>query len=128
MRGANKFCRTFKETQQIGRFYLVVASHARGPTFRIFILPDGEKAKPNGGSNAPLNDNAVEVYGIVSGQPGWTESYGWLHKGKWQNDFIALYEERKKRNETVAEQTTKHKEDKQSEEDLRIKGLLELYR
>ena len=28
-------------------------------------------------------DNCLEVYGIVSGQPGWTEEYNWIHKGKW---------------------------------------------
>lgn len=37
----------------------------------------------------PLN-GAVEVYGIISGNPGWTEEYGWLRKGPWVKDFELL--------------------------------------
>jgi len=37
-----------------------------------------------------LNEDAVEVYGVVAGQRGWTERYGWLHLGQWQVDFHEL--------------------------------------
>jgi len=90
MEGADRYCRAFKENVQLGRFFLVPSSHARGDTFHLYILPEGEKAIPNGRSNAPLNKDRVEVYGIISGQPGWTEKYGWLHKGKWVEDFEAI--------------------------------------
>lgn len=98
MKGADEYYDLFKETHQKGKLYFVVSSHARGKTFRVFIIPNGEKARPNGCSNAPLNKDKVEVYGVVSGQCGWSEAYGWLHKGPWQDDFnayvIALKEEK----------------------------------
>ena len=90
MKGADEFTRLFRENQQHGRLALVPGSHARGDTFRIFVLPDGEAAQWNGRNNAPLNHGAVEVYGVVDGIPGWTESYGWLHNGPWCVDFRAL--------------------------------------
>ena len=87
MKGAREYNKLFKKTHQKGRLFFVVGSHARGGTFRVYILPEGEEAKQNGSSNPPLNSGCVEVYGVVNGQPGWTESYGWLHKGAWQVDF-----------------------------------------
>jgi len=102
MKGADEYCKAFKRTQQIGRLYLVVSSHARGDTFNIYVLPEGEEAKPNGSCNPPLNKDAVEVYGAVSGQRGWTETYGWKHHGKWVDDFNEMYEERKAQNEEEA--------------------------
>lgn len=95
MKGASEYVRYF-ETGQHGRLYIVCGYHARGSTFRIFVLPKGEAAIPNGDSNPPLNKDAVEVYGITGGQPGWTETYGWLHKGKWQENFNRLLTERKR--------------------------------
>jgi len=64
-------------------------------TFEIQLLPDGESAIPNGSNNLCLNDNAVLIYGVISGQPGWTESYGWLYEGKWMEDFYKLVAEKK---------------------------------
>jgi hypothetical protein len=92
MIGAKEYAELF-ETGQHGRLYLVSGRHARGRTFQIFILPEGEEAIQNS-DNAPLNKDAVEVYGVVHGQPGWNESYGWLYEGKWETDFIQLAKER----------------------------------
>jgi len=91
MKGATEYAYLFK-TGQYGRLYLVSGSHARGKTFRIQVLPEGEVARGNGSGNNCLNKDAVEVYGVVSGQPGWTEVYGWLHQGKWVNDFEKMVE------------------------------------
>lgn len=93
MRGAREYANMFK-TGQYGRLYLVSGSHARGNTFHIFVLPPNEPAIPNHG-NAPLNTAAIEVYGIINGQPGWTENYGWLHEGRWIEDFGILCAARK---------------------------------
>lgn len=127
MKGADKYCTLFKETQQINRLYLVVAEHARGKTFHIFVLPKDEKAIPNGSMNAPLNKDAVEVYGVVAGNPGWTESYGWLHNGSWQDDFKNLVNKRIEvvieANETVKDLAEKNKE----QEAIRIRTLLNTY-
>jgi len=94
MKGAREYASLFK-TGQHGRLYFVSSSHARGKTFRIYVLPEGEEAIPNGDCNAPLNPNGVEVYGPVSGQCGWTENYGWIHNGKWVDDFNLIVEKRK---------------------------------
>lgn len=94
MKGANEYAQLF-ETGQYGRLYLVSGSHARGLTFSIFVLPDGVEAIPNGQNNPPLNHDAIEVYGATSGHLGWTETYGWLHDGGWQNDFLKMVFERK---------------------------------
>lgn len=93
MEGANEYAKLFT-TGQYGRLYLVSGSHARGKTFHIYVLPKGEDAIPNG-PNGPQNKDAVEVYGIVGGQPGWTEKYGWLHEGRWIADFDALVSARR---------------------------------
>jgi hypothetical protein len=89
MVGARQYAELF-ETGQYGKLYIVSGSHARGKTFHIFVLPEGEQAIPNGSNNPPLNKDAVEVYGVTEGQPGWTEKYGWLHHGKWEDDFAEL--------------------------------------
>jgi len=62
--------------------------------FRIQILPKDEEAIPNGKQNLCLNKNAVEVYGVIGGNPGWTERYGWIHKGKWVDDFQIMVNDR----------------------------------
>lgn len=91
MKGADKYTAVFKEAVQIGCLYILPHYHARGDTFRIYVLPEGVEVIENGGTNPPLNDNFVEVYGVISGQLGWTEEYGWLHTGKWIDDFEKIY-------------------------------------
>lgn len=89
MNGAREYSKLFK-TGQYGRFYIVSGSHARGKTFHIYVLPEGETAISNGQHNGPLNKDAVEVYGITGGQPGWTEAYGWFKEGLWIEEFNDL--------------------------------------
>lgn len=96
MKGANEYCKVFLKAEQIGRLYILPSSHARGCTFRIFVLPENETVIENAGINPPLNKDSIEVYGAVSGQLGWTEEYGWKHKGKWVEDFNAEYKKRVK--------------------------------
>ncbi len=93
MNGARKYAGLFK-TGQYGRLYVVSSSHARGSTFHIWVLPENERGLANGTCNGPRNANSVEVYGVTGGQPGWTETYGWLHEGKWQKDFWSLVKEK----------------------------------
>jgi len=89
MQGAREFAKLFK-TGQYGKLYIVSGNHARGRTFQIQILPKDEVAIPNGENNLCLNKDAVEVYGVTGGNPGWSESYGWLHRGPWEKDFKKL--------------------------------------
>lgn len=84
----------FIDTGQYGRLWVTSGSHARGKTLFIFVLPEGEEGKWNGSGNPPTNKNAVKVYGVVGGQYGWTEKYGWLHHGKWEKDFMKLAEQK----------------------------------
>lgn len=126
MKGAREFSELF-ETGQYGRFYIVSGSHARGRTFHIQILPEGEKAVANGSQNLCANSNAVEVYGIVSGNPGWTETYGWLHEGKWCEDFETLVSEREKEIELRSKSFEELKEKRQKAESDRVASLLSQY-
>ena len=94
MQGAREYAKLIP-TGQYGKLYCTSGTHARGRTFHIQVLPKGESAIPNGNNNTCINVDAVEVYGIIGGNPGWSESYGWLHQGKWQGDFRDLLESRK---------------------------------
>ena len=79
MVGANEYAGLFK-TGQYDKLYIESGHHARGKTFHIYVVEGNKK---------------VEVYGITGGHPGWTETYGWLHEGAWQNDFETLLQTRK---------------------------------
>lgn len=126
MQGAREYATLF-QTGQHGRLYLVSSSHARGKTFRIFVLPEGEDAKPNGPHNALLNGDAVEVFGIVGGQPGWTETYGWLYAGRWQEDFAALVDARKAELAAAANGKAATLLQREEEEAARVHALLATY-
>lgn len=90
MRGAREYARLF-DSGQYGRLYISPGHHARGLTFNVWVLPEGEVVREGG---YPSQD-AVEVYGIIGGQPGWTEYYGWLRDGPWKKDFEALVAKRR---------------------------------
>jgi hypothetical protein len=126
MKGAREYSNLFK-TGQYGKLYLVCGDHARGKTFRIFVLKEGIEAIPNGYCNAPLNEDTVEVYGVVSGNPGWTESYGWLHEGPWQDDFIKMVNTEKDRIKLENEKHLSEKELKELKEKEHEHDLLSLY-
>ena len=92
MKGADEYYDLFKgRSQQFGRLYLQASKHARGKCFEIKMMPEGMI----GSGDSVSGHNVVEVYGVVSGQRGWTEAYGWIHKGKWQDDFFAIVERKK---------------------------------
>lgn len=93
MKGARSYAEAFK-TGQYGRMYITSGHHARGKTFEIQILPKGAEAEHNGDSNQCLNKDTVTVYGTLGGQPGWTEYYGWIHKGPWVEEFEEMYRKR----------------------------------
>lgn len=115
------------ETGQYGRLYITSSRHARGETLRIQVLPEGQKAKPNGSMNLCTNKDAVLVYGVISGNPGWTEEYGWLHHGPWKDDFYNLVKEKQEALEKdKAEREARIKAKKKSEEE-RINNLLSNY-
>ena len=123
MKGAGEYAKFFHGEEQHGKLYIQRGSHARGATLHIWVLPSSEKLK---GSIYNCKE-AVEVYGITSGQPGWTETYGWLHNGKWQEDFQKIFELKKKKAEQSMKYLALRKEEKIKEMLLRTKKLLEKY-
>lgn len=126
MIGARRYARLFK-TGQYGCFYIVSGTHARGSTFRIQLLPAGDKAFQNGSQNDCLNTNSVLVYGVVSGNPGWTETYGWIKEGPWVKDFESLVKtmELREKEKAVAGKEKAEKLKKEREESER--KIMEAY-
>lgn len=120
MNGARGIAELFSSCEQVGRLLIMSGSHARGRTLHVYVLPEGF-AQPQG---VFPGSNAVEVYGITGGQPGWTETYGWLMDGPWRTDFEQLVAERrdaaaKRRNAEAAA-----KADAAIAERERVKALL----
>ena len=126
MQGAREYASLFK-TGQYGRLYIVSGEHARGKTFRIFVLPANEAAQQNGPGNAPLNPEAIEVYGVISGNPGWSEVYGWIHEGKWKNDFSRMIMARKSDLQKEAERIAENEAALRKGVEARISELLATY-
>jgi len=126
MQGAREYAKLIP-TGQYGRLYCTSGTHARGRTFRIQVLPKGEKAIENGPSNLCINEDAVEVYGIIGGNPGWSEWYGWLHLGKWQDDFMVLVNSKKREYEQKKAEEEKQKTDAHMKEADREARLLSNY-
>jgi len=75
-----------------GRLYISTGEHARGKTMQVFVMPENIEYRDN---NKPKLNDAVCVYDAVSGQRGWTETYGWTKEGKWQDDFKKIVDEAK---------------------------------
>ena len=113
MKGAREFARLFA-TGRYGRLSIRSGQHARGYYFHIFVM-------------AASGEDAVEVYGVTSGQPGWTETYGWLHRGKWEEDFMKLVEERKVAILAAVAEETKEKLEAEAKRHQREKELLSTY-
>lgn len=126
MKGAREYASIFS-TSRHGKLALVSGSHARGKTFHIYVLPadvsENYFSYPMGDVMPWRIEGAVEVYGVVSGQPGWTESYGWLHRGPWVEDFEKLVEQRKAE---LSERERKRLIEKQEAEDAETQRKLDL--
>jgi len=131
MQGARGYAELF-ETGQYGRFWIRSGSHARGRTFEIWLLPaDHTVASIRPGdlhvTQAPELSKAVQIYGITGGQPGWTETYGWLHTGKWQEDFeVLVCQKIKEKNDKESARAAAEEKARVAEEQ-RKKSLLDSY-
>ncbi len=123
MTGAAEYCKYFKKTEQFGKLFIDPSYHARGRTIHVWVLPSEEKIT----GSIHVNKGAVEVYGITGGQPGWTETYGWLHEGPWQEDFQKLVNSKKLELEAKEKSTAASTVESAKREDDRIKDLLAQY-
>ena len=118
MNGAREYAELFK-SGQYGRFYIESGRHARGRYFHLWLLPSD--APIDGGPRG--RGDTVEVYGITGGQPGWTETYGWLYRGKWEQDFDELVKCQKDKVAAFAAEQ-KQRRDALEEIELRRKTVL----
>lgn len=123
MNGAREYAKLFPGTNQRGRLLLVAGAHARGLTFHIYVLPEGFDFHTHGKTSY----DRVEVYGIIGGNPGWTETYGWLRQGPWKQDFEKIVDEQKERNKAREEQEAADKQEVENARQSRINQLLSTY-
>jgi hypothetical protein len=124
MKGADEYYDLFNgKSQVIGRLFLQFHKHARGKCFEMFVIPEG--GEPNIYGHAPFG--SVEVYGMTGGQRGWTETYGWLHKGKWQDDFKALVSDRYAGLEVAKADIAKAENRNETATQKRVSGILATY-
>lgn len=123
MQGAREYAKWVKNPVQIGRLYLLPGRHARGKTFRIYVLPHGEDVQEHG-PNPPLNKDAVEVYGVVGGNPGWSEWYDWKFTGQWILDFKEIINDLKvKEADARSKEEADAERERQAEEERQYKLL-----
>jgi len=127
MKGADDYANVFNKPEQVGRLYLLPGNHARGKTFHIYLLPDDEAAVAEYKQNPPTNGDRVEIFGITGGQRGWTETYGWLHTGKWKEDFEAIYKARVAARDAFAAKRAERDKTTEVDEKARIQRLLADY-
>ena len=113
MNGAREYGRLFNNGDTvIGKLTINTGCHARGQWLHIYVN-DGE--------------NRVEVYGITGGHPGWTETYGWLREGPWQEDFRNIVEElTKKKIQMKLEYQQRERQQKEAAE-AKAQGILSSY-
>jgi len=126
MQGAREYAELIP-TGQYGRLYCTSGVHARGKTFRIQVLPENEEAISNGPGNMCVNRDAVTVYGVIGGQSGWTEWYGWLHHGQWEEDFMSLVRAIEKEHKRVIDEREEANIHRDLIEKERIEALLSNY-
>jgi hypothetical protein len=112
MKGAKEFAELFP-SGQYGKLRIVSGEHARGKTFGIYI--------------GSCNENEVEVYGMVSGHPGWTETYGWIYKGPWVCDFESECAKRREILKLKAEKNFTEVQKMEQAEQERRKKVMENY-
>lgn len=72
------------QSQQYGPLYIVSGRHARGRTLYAYLLEPGQEL-PHSTRQGPNNKHPgiaeqQKVFGVVRGQPGWTEEYGWIQE------------------------------------------------
>lgn len=125
MQGADKYYNLFSgKSQQIGRLFFQFHTHARGKCFELFLLPEGVSVKS---STISGTKDAIEVYGMTGGQRGWTETYGWTHKGKWQDDFNDIIEQKELEVKASNIRRKIEVEANEAERKEKVNGLLSSY-
>ena len=109
----------FKNEEKIGKLFIKKTRHTVGNTLQIFVLPfeDADYTHPD----------AVEVYGIIAGNKGWDEVYGWIHQGPWVSVFEDIVEQRKQKFLEDLELEKQKKEKESLEAKIRKQQTLDLF-
>mgnify|MGYP001601647952 FL=1 len=114
MNGARELGKLFGQGEfRSGKLLIVSGKHARGRYFHIYTVGD--------------DGSKTEVYGILGGQPGWTEYYGWLHKGKWQDDFFEVCKRQQQAVEKHRAELMAEKEARRRAEEEKVRNALAAY-
>lgn len=123
MKGAAEYAALFGAGQhQYGKIVIFIGQHARGYTCNVFVLKDDMKI-----DNIFAHSEKVEVYGITGGHSGWTETYGWLHCGPWQQDFADIVDKLRRKRADEKQQIEQNKSIRDNTEATRIQSILSLY-
>lgn len=123
MNGAREFYGLFRGKEQIGRLFISASRHARGSTLHVWVLPEGVEVE----EGCWPGSNSVEVYGITGGNPGWTESYGWLRRGPWEQDFAKIVEDRRAAGKKYQEEQAAKRAAEAAEAEAKERALLATY-
>jgi len=124
MEGADEYYDLFNgKSQQIGRLFFQLSTHARGKCFEIYVLPEGVEVT---GDRIGWCES-VEVYGMINGKRGWSEKYGWIHDGKWRQGFLDIIKAKEKEIEIKIKRVHKKLKNRQDEEIDRRDKILSAY-
>lgn len=74
-----------------------------------------------------LKNTAFEVYGIVGGQPGWTEIYSWIHKGNWVDPIEKYLRDLSEEIRLYDEEIEQEKQRKRLKETRKIEDQVEKF-
>jgi hypothetical protein len=120
----NAVRRNLGNLKQVGDGYLngnvlyVTSSHARGTQFFICLVDNTEEIS---------QDNCFKVYGIISGNPGWTECYGWIHNGNWNEPILNYLENLKNEIKLYDENIEEQKRLKEEEHNKAINETIDKF-
>lgn len=94
-----------------GNILYVTASHARGKTLHIYLIDE--------------NEELFQVYGVTGGNSGWTETYGWTHKGTWVKPILQQLKNLSKAIDAHDEELASVKREREREENKQIGAKVE---
>jgi hypothetical protein len=95
-----------------------ISSHARGTCFHIYLVEDLQNISVN---------KSFEVYGVISGNLGWTESYGWIHNGNWNEPILNYLKNLESEIKLFDENIEKEKHQKEQERNLALNSKIDKF-
>lgn len=112
-----------KEVYINGNVLYALSDHARGKCFRICLVKDNTLVD----KELVSKDNCLEVYGVIGGNLGWTEEYGWLKKGTWVTPILKYLRDLEKAIEKHDEEQNELKRLKEKENNKPIQEKITMF-